>query len=237
MSRNIYSSLDDAFQPLNPQQQKTFHSQRVSQEEEVKRMWEKEACNKDFSEIHDRMTQGYELPPYCAKENNQFREFQRKNNQDRENYLKNMDKRPRAQLSNDYQDYSNMELGMYKLRNSVEDSQSLVAIKNNNQKAHLQKRLEELESELKKYQFLLRVFDEENSNSKYAKIMGEEMENQHDSIESFSNLSYQNIGSKNRSHDSAKDDIIDLIVLLGIGLLIIFVLDSVFKMGKGFQKK
>lgn len=226
MSRNIYSSLDDAFQPLNPQQQKTFHSQRVSQEEEVKRMWEKEACNKDFSEIYDRMNQGYELPPYCAKENNQFKEFQRKNNQDRENYLKNMDKTPRAQLSNDYQD---VELGMYKLRNSPEDSQSLVAVKNNNQKAHLQKRLEELERELKKYQFLLRVFDEENNNSKYPKIMDEE---ERDTIESFSNLNY-----KNRSHDSAKDDIIDLIVLLGIGLLIIFVLDSVFKMGKGFQKK
>ena len=220
--------MDDAFQPLNPQQQKTFHSQRVSQEKEVQRMWEKDAYNKDLSEIHDRIGQGYELPPYCAKENNQFKEFQRKNNQSREEYLKNVDKNPRAQLSNDYQD---MELGMYKLRNSVEDNQSLVAVKGNNQKAHLQKRLEELEGELKKYQFLLRVFDEENSNSKYAKIMDE------DHIESFSNLGYQNIGSKNRSHDSAKDDIIDLIVLLGVGLLIIFVLDSVFKMGKSFQKK
>ncbi len=231
MSRNIYSSLDDAFQPLNPQQQKTFHSQRVVQEKEVQRMWEKEACNKDFSEIYDRMNQGYELPPYCAKENNQFKEFQRKNNENRENYLKNMDKTPRSQLSNDYQD---IELGMYKLRNSPEDNQSLVAVKNNNQKAHLQKRLEELERELKKYQFLLRVFDEENSNSKYPKLMDEE---ERDNIESFSNLEYQDIGIKNRSHDSAKDDIIDLIVLLGIGLLIIFVLDSVFKMGKGFQKK
>ncbi len=229
MSRSIYSSLDDAFQPLNPQQQKNFHSQRVAQEEQVQRMWEKEACNRDFSEIHDRMSQGYELPPYCAKENNQFREFQRKSNQERENFLKNMDKSPRAQLSNDYQD---VELGMYKLRNSPEDNQSLVAVKGNNQKAHLQKRLEELERELKKYQFLLRVFDEENASNKYTKIMNGEEEYNEPTIESFSNLNY-----KNRSHDSAKDDIIDLIVLLGIGLLIIFVLDSVFKMGKGFQKK
>ncbi len=230
MSRSIYSSLDDAFQPLNPQQQKNFHSQRVAQEQEVQRMWEKEACNRDFSEIHDRMSQGYELPPYCAKENNQFREFQRKNNQDRENFLKNMDKTPRAQLSNDYQD---VELGMYKLRNSPEDNQSLVAVKNNNQKAHLQKRLEELERELKKYQFLLRVFDEEDANKKYMKVMnGEEEHIGENVIESFSNLNY-----KNRSHDNAKDDIIDLIVLLGIGLLVIFVLDSVFKMGKGFPKK
>lgn len=231
MSRSIYSSLDDAFQPLNPQQQKTFHSQRVSQEEQVKRMWEKDAYNKDFSEIHDRIGQGYELPPYCAKENNQFKEFQRKNNQSREEYLKNMDKTPRSQLSNDYQD---VELGMYKLRNSVEDNQSLVAVKGNNQKAHLQKRLEELEGELKKYQFLLRVFDEENSNSKYSKIMDEE-----GNIESFSNLNYKNRSAKDGDfmRQSHSDDIIDLIVLLGVGLLIIFVLDSVFKMGKGFQKK
>ncbi len=229
MSKSIYSSLDDAFQPLNPQQQKNFHSQRVTHEQEVQRMWEKEACNRDFSEIHDRMSQGYELPPYCAKENNQFREFQRKSNEDRENYLKNIDKRPRAQLSNDYQD---VELGMYKLRNSPEDTLSLVAVKGNNQKAHLQKRLEELERELKKYQFLLRVFDEENANKKYMKVMNGEEDLDENVIESFSNLNY-----KNRSHDSTKDDIIDLIVLLGIGLLVIFVLDSVFKMGKSFQKK
>ncbi len=225
MSRSIYSSLDDAFQPLNPQQQKAFHSQRVAQEEEVKRMWEKEGCNnnnKDFSEIYQRMNQGYELPPYCEKEQNQFRDFQKKSNQSREDYLKNMDKIPRAQLSNDYQD---MELGMYKL----EDSQALVSIKSNNQKVFLQKRLEELERELKKYQFLLRVFDEENKNNKYPKLMDEENS---ETIESFSNLDY-----KNRSHTSYSDDIIDLIVLLGIGLLIIFVLDSVFKMGKSFQKK
>mgnify|MGYP003336825619 CR=1 FL=1 len=70
-------------------------------------------------------------------------------------------------------------------------------------------------------------------SAKLSKPGGGEEENIDENvIESFSNLNY-----KNRSHDSAKDDIIDLIVLLGIGLLVIFVLDSVFKMGKGFPKK
>ncbi len=224
MSRSIYSSLDDAFQPLNPQQQQNFHSQRVAQEERSRSMWEKEACNKDFSEIYDRMNQGHELPPYCAKENNQFREFQRKNNEDRENYLKNMGNTPRPQLSNDYQD---MELGMYRLKNSQEDSQALVKVPNS-QRAHLEKRLQELENELKKYQFLLRVFDEE---SRPKLTNGEEIQyeqnNNDQHIEQFSN--YKNSDSK--------DELIDLIVLLSIGLLVIFVLDSVFKMGKNISAK
>jgi hypothetical protein len=224
MSRSIYSSLDDAFQPLNPNEQQKFHSQRVAQEERSRSMWEKEACNKDFSEIYDRASQGYELPPYCAKENNQFREFQRKNNEDRENYLKNMGNTPRPQLSNDYQD---MELGMYRLKNSQEDSQALVKVPNS-QRAHLEKRLQELENELKKYQFLLRVFDEE---SRPKLTNGEEIQyeqnNNDQHIEQFSNY---------KSNDS-KDELIDLIVLLGIGLLVIFVLDSVFKMGKNISAK
>ncbi len=226
MSRSIYSSLDDAFQPLNPKEQKAYHSQqqqsRVQQEESMKSMWDKNssACNKDFSEIYDRMNQGYELPPYCAKENNQFKEFQRKSNEEREKYLQNMDSRPRPQLSNDYQD---MELGMYRLRNSPEDSQALVKVPNR-QKEFLEKRLGELERELKKYQFLLRVFDEERT----PKLMNKE-----EDIESFGNFFNQ---KNQESHvEEKKDDLIDLIVLLAIGLLIIFVLDSIFKMGKSIS--
>ncbi len=220
MSRSIYSSLDDAFQPLNPQEQKAFHQQRVSQQQQMKDMWQKPidiqgACNKDMSEIYSRMSQKTELPSYCAKENDAYREFQRKSNEDRENYLKNMNNVPRAQLSNDYQD---VELGMYRLRNSQEDSQALVKVPNHN-RVYLEKRLAELEKELQKYQFLIRVFDEENKLNKVPALTDEEK------IESFSNIEYKSV-------ESSKDDIIDLIVLLAIGLLIIFVLDSVFKMGK-----
>jgi hypothetical protein len=218
MSRGIYSSLEDAFQPLNPQEQKVFHQSRVQQEEQMKKMWEK-----DNSEIQSRMNQGYELPPYCAKEGQQFKEFQRKNNEDRENYLKNMEKRPRPQLSNDYQD---MELGMYQLGHSSKDAQALVKVPNS-QRAHLQKRLEELERELQKYQFLLRVFDQEEREKRIPKLMNGEGEQDDESyIESFSNLEQK----------SGKDDLVDLILLLAIGLLIIFVLDSVFKMGKLSKK-
>ncbi len=222
MSRSVYSSLDDAFQPLNPQEQKAFHQQRVSQQQQMKDMWQKPidiqgACNKDMSEIYSRMQQKTELPAYCAKENDVYREFQRKGNEERENYLKNMNNLPRAQLSNDYQD---VELGMYRLRNSQEDSQALVKVPNQN-RVYLEKRLAELEKELQKYQFLIRVFDEENKLNKVPAIMNEEKEQ----IESFSNIHY-------KTSESSKDEIVDLIVLLAIGLLIIFVLDSVFKMGK-----
>ncbi len=225
MSRNIYSSLDDAFQPLNPQQQKQYIDQqksRVQQEEQTKRMWAK--CeDRDFSDIYNRMSQGQSLPPYCTKENDQFKEFQRKSNEDRESYLRNMNSTPRPQISNDYQ---NMELGMYHLRHSEEDRQALVKVPNS-QKAFLQKRLLELEAELKKYQFLLRTFDDERTpkltNSPYSE----------DTIESFSNIE----PSRKSGSGSSGDDIIDLIVLLAIGLLIIFVLDSVFKMGLHRTKK
>jgi hypothetical protein len=235
MSRSIYSSLDDAFQPLNPKEQSLFHSQREQreqrgqQEERMKSMWSKEGqCQgKDFSEIYDRMNQGQELPPYCAKENNQFKEFQRKSNEDREKYLQNMGNVPRPQLSNDYQD---MELGMYRLRNSTEDSQALVKVPNG-QKVFLEKRLAELERELKKYQFLLRVFDEEERGKRTPKIMNSNGEDDSEYLESFGNFN-NDVGSHNKS-----DDLIDLIVLLAIGLLIIFVLDSVFKMGKSISAK
>ncbi len=212
MSRYAYSSLDDAFQPLNPQQQKKIiyqeNNNNNNNNNNMKNMWEK----RDSSEIYDRMSQGQELPPYCAKENDKFKEFQK----DREKYLQSIDDRPRAQLSNDYQD---IELGMYNLKNS---SNALVKVPNS-QKIFLQKRLEELEHELKKYQFLLRVFDEEEKGKRIPKLMDEEM-----NIESFSNLSPK---------DHSKDDMIDLIILLAIGLLIIFVLDSVFKMGKSTPRK
>ncbi len=221
MSRGIYSSLEDAFQPLNPQEQKVFHQSRVQQEEQTRKMWEN-PCQKDNSEIRDRMNQGYELPPYCAKEGQQFKEFQRQSNEKREAYLKNMEKIPRPQLSNDYQD---MELGMYQLGHSAKDAQALVKVPNS-QRAHLQKRLEELERELQKYQFLLRVFDEEEREKRTPKLMnGDEA-----GIESFHN--YNDAYGKD-----GKDDLIDLIVLLAIGLLIIFVLDSVFKMGKSTSSR
>ncbi len=226
MSRNIYSSLDDAFQPLNPQQQATFHSNRINQEKETQKMWATNACNRDFTEIHDRMNQGQELPPYCSKENDKFREFQRKSNQEREDYLKNIDKTPRSQLSNNYQD---VELGMYRLGDKSSSSSTDLVKVPNNQRVFLEKRLEDLEKELKKYQFLLRVFDEEDRNKSLPKLTnGEEEEFEEH---------FGNIMQKSSNSNSKSDEIIDLIVLLGIGLLIIFVLDSVFKMGKSFNKK
>ncbi len=254
MSRTIYSSLDDAFQPLNPQEQTKFHQSRVvEQSQQQREMWapkdhDKEACSRDFSEIHKRINSGYALPPYCAKEQNKFHEFQEKGNRDREEYIKNMGKTPRPQLSNDYQD---VQLGMYQLGNSPQDSQSLVKVSNGRDRAYLEARLAQLEKDLQKYQFLLRVFNEEDrlkvrraiedrtgtGASSDDRVTAEEMAKY---MEGFSTMRPGNglsDFSGSRLTSDPKDDIIDLVVLLGIGLLIIFILDSVFKMGKSVGAK
>ena len=256
MSRTIYSSLDDAFQPLNPQEQSKFHQTRsagIQQSQQQLQMWSpkdhaQEACSKDFSELHKRMNSGFELPPYCAKEQNQFHEFQKKSNQDREEYLKNLGKTPRPQLSNDYQD---VQLGMYQLGNSARDQQSLVKVANGRDRAYLEGRLGELEKELQKYQFLLRVYNEEDrmkvrraiadqtgtgEPDESGQVTAEEMAKYMEGFSTMRPGSGMSDFSRNRSSDP-KDDIIDLVVLLGIGLLIIFILDSVFKMGKSVGAK
>ncbi len=271
MSRTIYSSLDDAFQPLNPQEQSKFHQTRsaaVNQSQQQLQLWapkdhDKEACSKDFSEIHKRMNSGFELPPYCAKEQNQFHEFQKKSNQDREEYLKNLGKTPRPQLSNDYQDdafgassrnavaLEDVQLGMYQLGNSARDQQSLVKVANGRDRAYLESRLNELEKELQKYQFLLRVFNQEDQlkvrraiadrtgtgePDESGQVTAEEMAKYMEGFSTMRPDSGMSDFSRSRASDP-KDDIIDLVVLLGIGLLVIFILDSVFKMGKSVGAK
>ncbi len=256
MSRTIYSSLDDAFQPLNPQEQSKFHQTRsaaVNQSQQQLQLWapkdhDKEACSRDFSEIHKRMNSGFELPPYCAKEQNQFHEFQKKSNQDREEYLKNLGKTPRPQLSNDYQD---VQLGMYQLGNSARDQQSLVKVANGRDRAYLESRLNELEKELQKYQFLLRVFNQEDQlkvrraiadrtgtgePDESGQVTAEEMAKYMEGFSTMRPDSGMSDFSRSRASDP-KDDIIDLVVLLGIGLLVIFILDSVFKIGKSVGAK
>lgn len=80
-------------------------------------------------------------------------------------------------------------------------------------KKSLQDRFTELESEFRKYKTFV--------NSKRL-----DSENE-DSIESFSNL----------DNNNSKTDIQDLIVLIVLGLVIIFIMDNIFKLGKYFGSK
>jgi hypothetical protein len=189
---------------------------------------EREACSRDFSEIRGRMTQGRELPPYCSKENDKFREFQSQSNTRREEYLKNMDKERRI--------YNQSSVGMYDLKNPGE---TLSSAGEGQDRVYIQQRLNELEKELKKYQFMIRVFDEEERFRSRPAIEDLPARSSPSSpippqeVEYFSGRR----GPEGAPLQQTKDDLIDLVILIGVGLLLLFILDSVFKMGKNMQAR
>jgi hypothetical protein len=86
------------------------------------------------------------------------------------------------------------------------------------ERKYLQDKLMYLENELRKYKHLF-----------------EKSDYQINSIESFSNqdsISSNNVPSNNKSND-----IIDLILLIMIGLIVIFVMNSIFNIGKAIGSK
>jgi hypothetical protein len=90
------------------------------------------------------------------------------------------------------------------------------------EKKYLQDKLLFLENELKKYKYLI----EKCENDK--KISNKEFNNENN-IENFSN----NYNSKNdNSYISNSNDMLDLILLIFIGLIVIFVMNSIFNIGK-----
>lgn len=240
MSRTMYSSLDEVYGNdfTSRYTNKLIPHEEVMQVQGSKDLsvlfknptadLEREACNRDFSEVQGRMTQGHELPPYCAKENDKFREFQKNSNVQREEYLKNMDKERRV--------YNQSSVGMYDLKNQRE---TLASARGEGDRVYIQNRLDELENELKKYQFMIRVFDEEDRMRRFPAL--EDAPRGMDSpIPPLSTSEHFGGRMSSGTHygspiDSNKDDVIDLVILLGVGLLLLFILDSVFKMGKNMQ--
>ena len=86
------------------------------------------------------------------------------------------------------------------------------------ERKYLQDKLMYLENELRKYKHLFEKSDYQINN-----------------IESFSNkdsISNNNVPSNNKSND-----IIDLILLIMIGLIVIFVMNSIFNIGKAIGSK
>ena len=86
------------------------------------------------------------------------------------------------------------------------------------EKKFLQDKIIELENEFRKYKLMLNSRNNQNDDNDI----------DHNIMEGFSN---QNSDSP-PFMDSNKNDILDLIVVIMIGLIIIFILDSIFKIGK-----
>ena len=94
---------------------------------------------------------------------------------------------------------------MNQVNSLYENKDDYSPFKDDLDKKYLQDKLIQLENDFRKYKTLI------NSN---------------DVVESFSN------NDNNETSDVNNNEILDLIVLIIIGLIIIFVMDSVFKIGK-----
>ena len=98
----------------------------------------------------------------------------------------------------------------------TDDKNKYTPFQDNIEKKFLQDKIIELENDFRKYKLLLN--SRNNNNNNY--------NNSEDYIENFENK------NNSLSDDTNKNDLLDLIVIIIIGLIIIFVLDSIFKIGK-----
>ena len=96
----------------------------------------------------------------------------------------------------------------------TDDKNKYTPFQDNIEKKFLQDKIIELENDFRKYKLLLNSRNNNNNN------------NSEDYIENFENK------NNSLSDDTNKNDLLDLIVIIIIGLIIIFVLDSIFKIGK-----
>ena len=141
------------------------------------------------------------------------------------NYIER-NKMPENNINEDYNDYR---------FNSVNKVNSLYSDSDMNlnkeykpfhediEKKSLQNKFIELENNFRKYKMLMNKNTNTNTNMKNINS-----ENEEDSIESFSNFNNNN---------NNKTDIQDLIVLIILGLIIIFIMDNIFKLGKYLGSK
>ena len=98
----------------------------------------------------------------------------------------------------------------------TDDKNKYTPFQDNIEKKFLQDKIIELENDFRKYKILLNSRNNNNNNNN----------NSEDYIENFENK------NNSLSDDTNKNDLLDLIVIIIIGLIIIFVLDSIFKIGK-----
>lgn len=150
---------------------------------------------------------------------NKYNKLTDKSKDDREEIINNMNLVERNPKNN------NMELidyNMYRINTNVKKNDSekkYTPFQESLEKKYLQDKLIFLENELLKYQKII------ESKTKSKEI-----------VERFEN------GNTKDTHVSStpnkkSNDIIDLIVIIIIGILIIFVMDSIFKMGKKIGAK
>jgi len=146
-------------------------------------------------------------------ERNKYDKLIEGSDQDRENVISNMNIVERNVISENNSS-NQQQFDKYRFNpnnvvtnnNIIDNEKAYLPFKENIEKKQIEDKLNLLENELKKYKYLM------NDTN----------------IESFSNSN----GGSNEQKQSNSNDIIDLIILIIIGLLVIFVLNSIFNIGK-----
>jgi hypothetical protein len=150
---------------------------------------------------------------------NKYNKLTDKSKDDREEIINNMNLVERNPRNN------NMELidyNMYRINTNVkknDNDKKYTPFQESLEKKYLQDKLIFLENELLKYQKII------ESKTKSKEV-----------VERFENNSTQDTRVSSTPNKKS-NDIIDLIVIIIIGILIIFVMDSIFKMGKKIGAK
>ena len=158
-----------------------------------------------------------------------FDQVKRKSESDRQSILENMNLIERNKLTSigkceDPQSaLVNYRMNPYNVVNYYENDKknSYAPFQESIEKKYLRDKLLFLESELRKYHQMLDQNNDLGCPSKRNVPSYQSEEEEEGSIEHFSN------GSSGTSND-----FIDLIILIILGLLIIFIMDSIFKLGK-----
>jgi len=135
----------------------------------------------------------------------------------RNNVIQNMNKVERNLVSENVNNIPNYNKYRFNPRNNVKQNnydKDYTPFKESIEKKQLQDKIDYLESEFNKYKLLTNGESSEETSNRY--------------IESFNNQN-QNTESE---YNSGNNDIVDLIILIIIGLIVIFIMNSIFNIGK-----
>ena len=163
--------------------------------------------NDNVNEIITNPSNNGKLNINKMEENKKLLENDKRQKEQTQKVLKDMNNIERNKIpeNNINDDYNKYRFNSVNQVNSLyENKDDYSPFKDDLDKKYLQDKLIQLENDFRKYKTLI------NSN---------------DVVESFSN-------NDNETSEVNNNEILDLIVLIIIGLIIIFVMDSVFKIGK-----
>jgi hypothetical protein len=150
---------------------------------------------------------------------NKYNNLMKKSDSDRDEIIQNMNKVERNNHSFPNENNSIVEYNKYRLNpeNVVSNHSDKIysPFQESIEKKYLQDKIHYLESEFRKYKYFLEKTDS-NKSDDYT-------------IENFDN--------NHSTNNSGKNDLIDLILLIIIGLIIIFIMNSIFTIGKQIGMK